>query len=155
MYRRLLLASDGTRESLVALREGALIAQSFGAAAHLLIIDPDTTMERMAEGYYTLPMPAHGQALLDLGLARLKQLGVSATGELLRGEPTPLIVDCVQRLNIDLVVLGHRRKSFLNRWWSGGSGGYIVDGISCSLLVARAIITDEEFERRLAGHRPA
>ena len=154
MYKRILLASDGTRESLVALREGALIAQSFGASAHLLIIDTETTMGLMAEGYDGLQLPAQGKALFDLGLARLKQLGVSATGELLRGDATPLIVDCVRRLKIDLVVLGHRRQSFLNRWWSGGSGGYIVDGISCSLLVARATITDEEFERRLAGLAP-
>ena len=137
---------------MVALREGALIAQSFGASAHLLIIDPETTVGLLAEGYDGLPLPAKGQALLDLGLARLKQLGVSATGELLCGEPTPLIVDRVQRLKIDLVVLGHRRQSFLNRWWSGATGGYIVDGISCSLLVARATISDEEFERRLAVH---
>ena len=109
-------------------------------------------MDLMAEGYDGLPLPAQGQALFDLGLERLKQLGVPATGELLRGEPTPLIIDRVRQLKIDLVVLGHRRQSFLNRWWSGGSGGYIVDGISCSLLVARATITDEEFERRLAGH---
>lgn len=109
-------------------------------------------MGLMAEGYDGLQLPAQGKALFDLGLARLKQLGVSATGELLRGDATPLIVDCVRRLKVDLVVLGHRRQSFLNRWWSGGSGGYLVDGISCSLLVARATISDEEFERRLAGH---
>ena len=151
MYKRLLLASDGTQESLVALREGALIAQSFGASAHLLIIDPDTTMGLMAKGYDRLPLPAQGQALFDLSLARLKQLGVSATGELLRGEPTLLIIDRVRRLKIDLVVLGHRRQSFLDRWWSGASGGYIVDGITCSLLVARDTITDEEFKRRLAN----
>ena len=113
LYKRLLLASDGTRESLVALREGALIAQSFGASAHLLIIDPDTTMGLMAEGYDGLPLPAPGQTLLDLGLARLGQLGVQATGELLRGEPTPLIIDRLRQLKIDLVVLRHRRQSFL------------------------------------------
>lgn len=153
MYKRLLLASDGTRESSVALREGALIAQSFCASAHLLVIDPETTMGLMAEGYDGLPQQPQGQALFDLGLERLKQLGVPSTGELLRGEPTPLIIERVHRLKIDLVVLGHRRQSFLNRWWSGGNGGYIVDGIACSVLVARATITDEEFERRLVGHK--
>ena len=149
MYKRLLLASDGTRASLVALREGALIARSFGAAAHLLIIDPETPTRRIAEGYYAGQAPTRGQDLLDLGLARLAQIGVEASGELLRGEPLQLIIDRVHQLDIDLIVLGHRRQSFLDRWWSGPSGGYIVDNVPCSVLVARDTITDEEFERLL------
>ena len=149
LYKRLLLASDGTRASLVALREGALIARSFGATAHLLIIDPETPTRRIAEGYYAGQSPLMGQDLLDLGLSRLGQIGVEATGELLRGDPLQLIIDRVHQLDIDLIVLGHRRQSFLERWWSGPGGGYIVDNVPCSVLVARDTITDEEFERYL------
>src|SRR5690242_11570438 len=87
LYKRILLACDGTQASLVALREGVLIAKGFDAAAHLLIIDPETPAARIAEGYYPLSPPAKGQELLDLGLSRLRQVGVKATGELLRGDP--------------------------------------------------------------------
>ncbi len=150
MYKRLLLASDGTRESLVALREGALIAQSFRAEAHLLVIDRETATVRIAEGYSVGRLPVQGHELLETGLTRLRQLGVKATGELLRGEPARLITDRVRQLKIDLIVLGHRRQSFLHRWWSGVNGGYIVDGVPCSLLVARDTITDQEFDRYLS-----
>lgn len=149
MYKRVLLASDGTRASLVALREGALIAQSFSATAHLLIIDPETPTTRAAEGYFARQTPALGQDLLDLGLARLRQLGVSATGELLRGDATRLISERARQLRIDLIVLGHQRRSFLDRWWSGPSGGYIVDDVPCSILVARETISDQQFEQHL------
>lgn len=115
MYKKLLLASDGTRETLVALREGALIAQTFGASAHLLMIDHETPGTRIAEGYGMTRTPTRGQDLLDLGLGRLRQLGVKATGEVLRGEPAQLITRCVRRRQIDLIVLGHRRQSFLDR----------------------------------------
>lgn len=147
MYKRLLLASDGTRESSVALREGALIAQTFGATAHLLVIDRESPSVRVAESMSLQPCPMQGRELLDLGLTRLRRLGVRATGELARGEPAQLITQCVHRLGIDLIVLGHRRQSILDRWWSGPNGAYIVDGVACSLLVARDTITDEEFER--------
>lgn len=149
MYKNLLLASDGSRETLVALREGALIAQMFGAKAHLLIIHHETASIRIAESLTAQQIPAQGQDLLDLGLGRLRQLGVSATGELLRGEPAQLIISRARAKRSDLIVLGHRRQSFLSRWWSGPSGAYIVDGVPCSVLVARATITDEEFERHL------
>ncbi len=153
MYKKLLLASDGTRETLVALREGALIAQSFGASAHLLVIDHETPGTRIAEGYGMARIPTRGQELLDLGLGRLRQLGVAATGELLRGEPAQLITRCVRQRHIDLIVLGHRRRSFLDRWWSGANGAYIIDGVPCSVLIARDTITDEEFERHLRANR--
>ena len=150
MYKRLLLASDGTRESLVALREGALIAQTFGATAHLLIIDRETPTIRVAESMSMQRCPAQGQELLELGLERLSRLGVQATGSLLRGEPLELITGCVRRLGIDLIVIGHRRQSFLDRWWSGPSGGYIIDQVACSVLIARDTVSDEEMERHLA-----
>lgn len=149
LYKRLLLASDGTRASLVALREGALIARSFGSAAHLMIIDPETPTTRIAEGYFPIQSPVKGQELVDLGLSRLHQLGIEATGQCVRGEPLKLIVDCVERLDIDLIVLGHQRQSLLGRWWTGPRGGYIVDNVSCSVLVARDTISDEDFERYL------
>lgn len=149
MYKQLLLASDGTRETLVALREGALIAQIFGARAHLLIIDRETPTMRIAEGYGMNPIPVHGQQLLDLGLSRLRQLDVEATGEVVRGEPADLITRCVRRHRVDLIVLGHRRQSFVERWWSGHSGAYIVDGVPCSVLIARDTVSDEEFEQHV------
>lgn len=151
MYKHLLLASDGTRESLVTLREGALIAKRFEATAHLLIIEPETASTRIAESHCAVERSAHSRELLDLGLSRLRQLGVKSTGELLRGEPVRLISERVGPLGIDLVVLGHRRQSFLDRWWSGANGGYIVDNVACSVLVVRDTISDEEFNCHLAA----
>lgn len=155
MYKRILLASDGTRETLVALREGALIPQSFGAGAHLLIIDPETPASRAAEGYYASQSPVHGRELLDLGLSRLGQLGVEASGELVRGDPVQLIATRVREYGIDLVVVGHRPQSFLDRWWSGPSDAYIIDNVPCSVLLARDSISDDAFEQHLKACRPS
>jgi len=44
------------------------------------------------------------------------------------------------------VVVGHRRQTLLERWWSGASGAYLVDNVGCSVLVARNVISDEEIE---------
>jgi nucleotide-binding universal stress UspA family protein len=150
MYQRIVLASDGARESLVALREGALIARAFGAKAHLLIIVRDDTGRRLADGHYAVSPSEDAPRLLEVGLDRLRRLGVPVTGEIAYGDPTQLIADCVRRFEADLVVLGHRRQSLLERWWSGPSGAYVADGVPCSLLIARDMITDAEFEAHLA-----
>lgn len=105
---------------------------------------------RIAEAYCVSRIATSGQELLDLGLDRLRKLGVRATGQLSRGEPSQLISQCVRARKIDLIVLRHRRQSFLDRWWSGSAGAYIIDGVPCSLLIARDKITDREFEQHMA-----
>jgi nucleotide-binding universal stress UspA family protein len=149
MYRRILLASDTSREGLIALREGALIAATCSAKAYLLVIDVETPASRMANGIYPIAPDGTGKELLALGLSRLSRLGVSATGDAIAGEPAVIIGQVARRFGADLVVVGHRRQSFLDRWWSGSSGAYLVDNVSCSVLIARNLISDEEFEARL------
>ena len=46
-------------------------------------------------------------------------------------------------------------RTLLERWWSGESGAYLVDRVPCSVLVARDLISDAEFEAHLAGEAKA
>jgi nucleotide-binding universal stress UspA family protein len=147
MYKRILLASDETRESLVALREGVLIARALGAEAFLLIVERATLGHRVAEGVY--PLPRNSKAALELlgvSLTRLRRLGVPCTGEVVFGEPATEIAACAKAFQADLIVVGHRRRSLVERWWSGESGAYLVDTVACSVLVARDTISNAEFE---------
>ncbi|WP_231733427.1 hypothetical protein [Phenylobacterium sp. CCH12-B4] len=59
VYARILLASDGTREGLAALREGALAARAFGAEVYLLIIEREPFAIKVADGIHPLPVRAH------------------------------------------------------------------------------------------------
>ena len=150
MYKRILLASDETRESLVALREGALIARALAAEAFLLIVERATVGHRMADGVY--PVTRDSKAALELlgvGLTRLRRLRVPCRGEVVFGEPAAEIAACAQAFQADLIVVGHRRRSLMERWWSGESGAYLVDTVACSVLVARDTISDAEFEAYL------
>jgi nucleotide-binding universal stress UspA family protein len=150
MYRRILLASDASREGLAALREGALLASSCGARAHLLIVERETPGSRVADGVYPRPQSRELEDLLRLGLARLMQLGVPAAGSIHAGEPGPLIATKAAHFRADLVVVGHRKQCLVQRWWAGAAGYYLPDHVTCSVLVARNAISDQEFESRLA-----
>ena len=121
MYKRILLASDGAPESLVALREGALMAEALGAAVFLLIVEGESAGALFANAVHP-GFHRDAQPLLDLlalGLDRLKQLGVEARGEVCIGEPVLLIAETARTFGADLVIVGHRRQSILERWWSG------------------------------------
>jgi nucleotide-binding universal stress UspA family protein len=154
MYRRILLAYDGTREGAIALREGALLAKQCGAKVFALSVLPENEGVLMAQGMYgdvVGQQMDEYRAILERGVAVLKRLGVvDAVAKLVVGEPAPSIGAYAKEVKADLVVLGHRRQTLLQRWWSGGTGAYISDHVACSVLIARNAISDEAFEAELA-----
>jgi nucleotide-binding universal stress UspA family protein len=152
MYKRILLAYDGSREGLVALREGALLAKSHGAKVFLLSVVRPTAGLPMGEVVYTDTMSDQiegYQALLNAGLAVAKQLGLDSTSKLAMGEPAPQIGAYANEIGADLVVLGHRRQNALERWWSGGTGAYVSDHVKCSVLIASRAISDADFQAEI------
>lgn len=148
MYERIVLAYDGTREGLIALREGALLGRQFGSRIFLLSVLPQSEGVRLAEsvaGDLIGQQMAGYKELLARGVSVLKELGFDPVARLAVGEPAPLIGDFAREVKADLVVLGHRRQNLLQRWWSGSTGSYISDHVACSVLIGRNPISDEAF----------
>jgi nucleotide-binding universal stress UspA family protein len=148
MYRRILLAFDGSVEGRAALREGALLAKCCGADVFLLSVIGGSAGVRMAEAAYAGALVQHDEqrrAVFAEGLERLKKLGFQPQGRIVTGEPAEEITAAAKEIGADLVVVGHRRQSLLERWWSGASGAYLSERIDCSLLISRNTITDQAF----------
>jgi len=148
MYERILLAYDGSREGLIALREGALMARKFGSKVFLLSVLPQTEGVRLAEsvsGDVVGQQMAGYKELLARGVTVLKEFGFDPVAKLVVGEPAPQIGAFAREINADLVVLGHRKQNLLQRWWSGSTGSYVSDHVACSVLVGRNPISDEAF----------
>ncbi len=152
MYKRILLAYDGSREGLVALREGALLARSCGAKVFLLSVVQPAAGVPIGEGVYTDPIGERvegHQALLATGVSVAKQLGLDVESKIAMGEPAPQIGSFANEIGADLVVLGHRRQNALARWWSGGTGAYVSDHVKCSVLIASNAISDADFQAEI------
>jgi nucleotide-binding universal stress UspA family protein len=141
MYQRILLAYDGSREGRMALREGALLAKACNAEVFLLSVDIAASIVKYSEGACANAMDQHQEMVREIfneGVDRLKALGLTPVSRIAEGsDPTELIRAFAEEIAADLVVVGHRRQSLLERWWSGPSGGYLSDRLKCSLLIAR------------------
>jgi nucleotide-binding universal stress UspA family protein len=152
MYKRVLLAYDGSVEGRTALREGALLARQFGAKVFLLsvVADPNAALLAAAAqvGAY-IQMEDDFTEVLNEGVARLRQLGFDPVAKLVRGEPAEEIGNFAKQIGADLIVVGHRRQSAFDRWWSGPKGAYLMDYTDCSLLVARNVVSDEDMKAAL------
>jgi nucleotide-binding universal stress UspA family protein len=152
MYKKILLAYDGTLEGRVALREGALLARRCAAQVFLLSVIAESVGSRIAqgvEGATVVVKDQDYQEVLADGVERLKQLGFAPVAKLMRGEPASAIGAYAGQIGADLVVVGHRKQNALARWWSGPSGAYLIDDVGCSLLVGRNVITAEDFETEM------
>ena len=147
MYKKILLAYDGSAEGARALREGALVARVCGAEVFLLSVVPETSGVILADGSV-----AGGErldeytALLERGISRLKELGFTPVARLVEGEPTAAIAGVAREIRADLVVVGHRTKNALSRWWTGSGKDYLSDHVGCSLLIACNAMSDETFD---------
>jgi len=152
MYKRILLAYDGSLEGRTALREGALLARLCGAEVFLLSVLDDTNTLLMAEAGLagaSVRMEADFTEILEEGVTRLRKLGFDPVAKLVRGQPAQEIGKFAGQIGADLIVVGHRRQNAFDRWWSGPKGAYLMDYTDCSFLVARNLVTDEAIDALL------
>ena len=141
MFQTIVLAYDGSAECRDALTDGIALATRFNARCLLLAIVPPMNPMAMSSGFIPEGLLDSDQALyngiLEAGVSRLRQAGVQATGTLKTWvDPSQAIGAFAQETGADLVVIGHHRRSTLERWWHGSVGHHLLDHLPCSLLVS-------------------
>jgi nucleotide-binding universal stress UspA family protein len=148
MYKKVLLAYDGSIEGRRALREGAKLAQFCGAEVLLLAVVETASSLAPLEGGVMISMDdqySTYEAILAEGVERLKAMGFSPTARLGMGAPGPEIAGVAEEIGANLVVVGHRPSGPLARWLFGSVGTYLVKHLRCSVLVAQTEISDDQF----------
>jgi nucleotide-binding universal stress UspA family protein len=147
MYKKVLLAYDGSIEGRRALREGAKLAQLCRADVFLLAVVDLSTVVLLEGGIAIGEQSDNYKAILTEGVERLKALGFSPTSRLEMGDPGQKIAEVAEEIDAHLVVVGHRPQGPLARWWFGSVGSYLVKRLRCSVLVGQTEISDDEFEQ--------
>ena len=108
MYKRILLAYDGSVEGRTALREGALLARQCGAEVFLLsvLVDPGTfALTEVALAGASVRLENDSIEVLNEGVARLRALGFDPVAKLVRGEPAKEIGTYAREIEADLIVV--------------------------------------------------
>jgi nucleotide-binding universal stress UspA family protein len=140
MYRKILLAYDGSDFSDVALRQGADLASLCKAELHLLGIVETTGAMAISEAFG--PSDALGieqrdvQRIVQAAVEELGGQGLAAVSSVRIGDAADQIIAHAREIAADLVVLGHTNKGTLTRWLQGSVGPRLLNRLPCSLLVA-------------------
>ena len=138
MYRNILLAYDGSRDSREALEQGARLAAMCGARVRLLTVIDLASVMIPAEGISFVDERAilESNTTLAEGRTQLREWGIQGQVDLRYGDPAEQISASAREIGADLVVVGHRNHSTIWRWLNGSVGAAVLKAASCSVLVA-------------------
>jgi len=140
MFKTILLCYDGSREGQAVLDEGAELALRFEADTHLLAVIAPNAGEVIAEALAAeIPFAETRRAAEDIlqqGIELLEAKGLNIEGHIVEGTAVEQIARMARELSADLVVLGHRHRGPLQRWWQSSVGSTLLDASPCSILVA-------------------
>ena len=142
MYKRILLAYDGSDAGQKALLDCQDLAQWSGSELSLIAVMPSAmSFVGLEGGVYDIELEEREKkkyrAVLDEGLRRLSEAGYSAKGELVAGEAIDEITRYARKMEADLIVVGHKHlDSWAARWWRGSISGALIEHSPCSVLVA-------------------
>ena len=141
MYRKILVAYNGTPESRSALDEATRVAPDPSVEIHLAGVVHYPSAYLLAGEYVPEVALAdereHMEADLKEAHALLASKGINVVDHLVVGEPGDVLTKLVAELGIDLLILGHpRSRSFALRWWRGSVDAVLIERVRCSILVA-------------------
>jgi len=141
MYRKILVAYDGSPESRLALDECIRLAPGPAAAVHLAGVVHDPSLYVLAGEYVPEIALGDDEARVDADIreaaTQLAAHGLAVTRHVVIGEPVTVIARLVEELGIDLLILGHPRSTtFALRWWRGSTDALLLERVRCSILVA-------------------
>ena len=143
MYKRILLAYDGSEPGQRALLDCREIAQLNQSELFLIAVMPLTTAYVGFEGgVYENSAVEREQIkqkyddILADGLRRLEESGRAAKGEVVIGESVDAITQFARKIDADLIVVGHKHlEGWAARWWRGSLSRSLIEYAHCSVLV--------------------
>lgn len=140
MYRRILVALDGSGGSKTALRRAVLLAREAQASLHALAVEDHLpryaatvgeTDEARAE------KDAFFEQVMDEARVVAIEQGVALEGEVLVGHAAQAIVQRAQQRGADLIVLGHSGHSSVWGNLMGTTAHKVAHHAPCDVLIVR------------------
>ncbi|WP_122316313.1 universal stress protein [Pseudomonas cichorii] len=145
MFKTILVALDGSPQSRKVLDLASAFAYSntkCNTHLHLVcVLDPAYALDDSQSLFANQEYPAaaheqqHAESLIENALLQLQNRGIGCSAKTLTGDPAKAICAEAERIESQLIVIGHRHLSFLGRLLDPSVGGKILDSSPCPVLV--------------------
>lgn len=135
MVKHLLVGFDGSEESRRALAWAHDFARQTSAGLDIVAVarppdigddvETEAVIENMRKHYHHLVAEARAAIHPD------------ARTTVLVGHPAEQLLRYAEENHIDHIVVGHRSRSAIQRWWLGSVSRHISDHAACSVTIVR------------------
>ena len=139
MFKKILLTSDGSNNSLRATEKAIELALLTGEATIeiIYVIDFDTS-KREALRYMDSDIIQEERKLrLQLTEEKIKAAGVKSKSTILHGEPGPMIVSYANEHGFDVVVIGSRGLNSLQEMVLGSVSHKVAKRVQCPVMIVK------------------
>lgn len=137
MFKRILVAFDGSDSAENAFELGVDLTGKYGAALRIVaVVQPPAFSGQLATEVIIEDCRGMLQRLLQplKELTAKSHLVVEYTVEV--GQPAEHILRDAEQWRADLIVLGHRGQGLVNRWLLGSTAMQVMHHAPCAVLVA-------------------
>lgn len=148
---KILVPTDGSGPSRLAMREAAELAQALRASVTVLAVSSVIHLEALAafarqefsqaqlshDLVYETPSEAEVQAYLREADALFRAAGVEPVLLHRHGDPAAVILEVAQSLEADLIVVGAHGRTGIRRFLLGSVSEKLARHAACSVLIAR------------------
>jgi nucleotide-binding universal stress UspA family protein len=138
MIKHILVATEGSDAAAKAYAFAVDIAKKYDAELHVLAVarppdfGEDVETEAIIEN-----SKKHYQKVLAPLRAQAPSLGVRVHFEVAVGHPAEQIMRHAEQHNADVIVIGHRGKTFIERWRLGSITHRVLQYAHCPVIVVR------------------
>jgi len=138
MFKKILIAYDGSEFSDKAVAQALDLAAKYGAQLFVLAVARPPEFETEVEAEAVIENSRlHSTQILKPLHAKVAAAGVEGHFETAVGHPAEQIIYCAEKHGADLIVLGHRGRTFFERLLVGSVAKQVVSHAPCSVLIAR------------------
>ncbi len=147
MSLKILIATDGSKYSNIAVDYGLGLARKLGYDVLGLYVVNLKSLEMFAIGHHDditgyeatdRALRDEGEAALSYVAAKGAELGVTVSKRLVRGHPAEEIVGAARQEAVEMIVLGNVGKTGIEHMLMGSVSETVVRRAPCPVLVVRA-----------------
>lgn len=138
MYQHILVAADGSENSVRAAREAAKIAKLCQARITIVYVaDLEKARQEMLHSASSESLYLERRTKIAPVEAVFEKLNLRYTVEILRGIPGPEIVNYTNSNEIDLLVIGSRGLNGLQEMVLGSVSHKVMKRVNCPALIVK------------------
>lgn len=141
-YKRMLVGYDSSENAKRALARAIALSTEQGSAIQIVVVVTTVlTVYGPTAPYYPPGFPEQiikeGKRSLEEALNTAKAFGSNVSGSVEDGHPSEIILRLAESEGIDLIVLGRRGISGVERFLMGGVSSSVVNHSKCDVLVVK------------------